>query len=154
MDQVTTGIIKQLKERDLLPALVPKKVWKKDISQVLKKEKMKEPLKAVLYLWNDDLKHAHQLAQQIDSPTGRLIHGIMHRREPDFDNAKYWFQRVGPHPVWKSLRDEYPDWDPLRFVDLCRKAHERKDAFLLSEIEKIQLAEIAHLVEFCAKPNE
>ena len=94
--------------------------------------------RAGLWLLHDELDESHRISQEIETATGSFWHAIMHRREPDYDNAKYWFRRVGQHPVFESLQksarelaahapaDRADDflrtqaaWDPFRFVDLC-----------------------------------
>ncbi len=56
-----------------------------------------------LWLLHDFLDESHTISQSITTPTGSYWHGIMHRREPDYANAKYWFRRVGEHPVFDEL---------------------------------------------------
>jgi hypothetical protein len=94
-----------------------------------------------LWLRYDFLDESHRISQDLETPEGSFWHGIMHRREGDFSNAKYWFRRVGAHPVFDELAIEavhlagklMPDiavdfltdgthWDPYRFVDLCEQA--------------------------------
>ncbi len=58
---------------------------------------------AGLWLLAGNLDESHQISQSIESPEGSFWHGIMHRREGDFWNAKYWFRRVGRHPVLSEL---------------------------------------------------
>ena len=62
-----------------------------------------------VWLLHDFLDESHTISQDIETPSGSFWHGIMHRREGDFGNAKYWFRRVGEHPVFEhvgeSLRD-------------------------------------------------
>jgi hypothetical protein len=69
-----------------------------------------------------DLDESHRISQGIDTPSGSFWHGIMHRREGDFSNAKYWFRQVGRHPVFESLAEIEGDWDPFAFVDRCQAA--------------------------------
>jgi hypothetical protein len=54
---------------------------------------------AGLWLVYDFLDDAHEISQRIDTPTGSLWHAIMHRREGDYANAKYWLRRAGSHDV-------------------------------------------------------
>ena len=66
-----------------------------------------------LWLLAGDLDRSHSISQSIENREGSFLHGIMHRREGDFDNAKYWFRRVGSHPVFETLArssdGEYPN---------------------------------------------
>ncbi|GAA4862737.1 hypothetical protein GCM10023310_47670 [Paenibacillus vulneris] len=59
--------------------------------------------KAGLHLLNENLDKSHSLSQEIHNPTGSYWHGIMHRMEGDYSNAKYWFRQAGAHPVHESL---------------------------------------------------
>ncbi len=96
---------------------------------------------AGLWLLAGDLDGSHAISQSLASPEGSFWHGVMHRREGDFSNAKYWFRRVGEHPVWTDLASriaaqpdlwqasgldhaglEQPELLPFDFVDCCQQA--------------------------------
>jgi len=75
------------------------------------------------WLLHDYLDESHTISQAIDTTSGSFWHGIMHRREGDFSNAKYWFRHVGQHPVFDLLGERAGEtWDPFAFVDLCQAA--------------------------------
>ncbi len=54
---------------------------------------------AGLWLWHDWLDESHTISQGIHSKTGSLWHAILHRREGDFSNSKYWFAKAAGHPA-------------------------------------------------------
>ena len=77
-----------------------------------------------LWLLAGDLDRSHSISQSIESKNGSFWHGIMHRREGDFGNAKYWFRKVGTHPAFEMIeRHSNGDYaDPFDFVDACERA--------------------------------
>ena len=99
-------------------------------------------LLAGLWLWHDGLDASHEICQAVETPTGSLWHAIVHRREGDFGNAKYWYARVGRHPIFDSLGEQargtvaHADadkallklsmgpWNGAAFVDLVQQVHE------------------------------
>src|SRR5438874_1821102 len=51
----------------------------------------------------DALDAAHRIFQEGEDDLGAYWHGMMHRREGDFDNARYWFRRAGALPFFAAL---------------------------------------------------
>src|SRR5262245_42612875 len=56
-----------------------------------------------LWLYHDGLDESHAISQDLDTAEGSFWHAIMHRREPDAWNSKYWWRRVGDHAVLGRL---------------------------------------------------
>ena len=122
--------------------------------------------RAGLLLLAGGLEDAHRIVQDFDTPEARYWHGIVHRREPDPSNAKYWFRQLGHHAVFSdlartvTLEDSLKKktinhilqsgrWDPFRFVDLCDDCEKGRGADLLNDFLMIQKKEIDLLLQFC-----
>jgi hypothetical protein len=59
-----------------------------------------------LWLWHDFLDESHGISQSIHSATGSYWHAVMHRREGDFGNSKYWYARCKNHPAHERIDHE------------------------------------------------
>jgi hypothetical protein len=82
--------------------------------------------RAGLWLLHDFLDESHSISQDLDTKEGSFWHAILHRREPDASNSKYWWRQVGSHPVLDQLREHapalgYPFSSPAAFVDFCER---------------------------------
>ena len=107
----------------------------------------------------DFLDESHTLAQSSGDRDGDYWHAIMHRREPDPSNSKYWFRRVGDHPVFEELgaaaapildacgESIGPEWDPFAFVDLCERARFGADESLRAACRRVQFLEMILLLQ-------
>jgi hypothetical protein len=187
-DQTFIRVVERLRDRE--PGLFPTGIWDeeldKDISNLVTSEFAEDKsrfdlafgmaVKAGLHLWNESLGRSHVLSQDIHNPTGSFWHGIMHRMEGDYDNAKYWFERTGHHPVmnrmlkaktelvcegdWDlvtcselrvNLRQLYlqRSWDPILFIDLVQGTVTSGHELRLEKLlSALQKQEIIMLLEF------
>lgn len=103
-----------------------------------------------IWLLYDFLDESHTISQGIGTAEGSFWHGIMHRREGDFSNAKYWFRKVGPHPVYQALADDqnFEGWDPYDFIDACESAV-RSGGGKANHCRQLQQREWEQLFAYC-----
>jgi hypothetical protein len=102
------------------PALMPARVHDAALTSRIEALPGPPAVRAVLHLMNDDIGRAHAIAQSGEGDaTLDYVHAIVHRREGDWGNSKYWFSRAGGQPVILAVYG--PERGAAaRFVDLCR----------------------------------
>ena len=128
---------------------------------------------AGLWLWHDGLDECHGIVQQstdpATTPTYSFWHAIMHRREGDFSNSKYWYARASSHPLLPSLQAQATPivnrapadkmllrlissgWNPNAFVDFVESVHDDVRNPLHEIAVEIQRIEWLALFDHCAR---
>ncbi len=116
-------------------------------------DRLSPACRAGLWLYFDFLDQSHRLSQDLPTAEGSFWHAIMHRREPDAWNSKYWWRRVGRHPVLDQLQQLAPQLgytytSPEAFVDWCEQVRGKGDAAELLA-RQVQLLEWQLLFDHC-----
>jgi hypothetical protein len=137
-------------------------------------------IEAALHIANSDLPSAHFLVRHMQAPPaveGMLLHGILHRAEGDFDNARAWigdvgdacegfvpkkkqegerldegvFERVkGVKEEEKSLVEYvYGDTEPGKLIDDVEAFRSKKAGGSEEEIEERIRGELGRVLEWC-----
>jgi len=112
------------------------------LSGPLRSEDDANVMLAGLWLWHDWLSESHTISQSLNSSTGSFWHAVMHRREGDFSNSKYWYARCQNHPILQQMANNATQilhslpadkaylrlmsggWNPNAFVDLVESVEE------------------------------
>jgi hypothetical protein len=161
-----------LNHPELLTALTPTSPLNYDLSRKLREASdsdlaggasiadaaMLPFVRGALLYGADELDAAHRIFQDEPSSLGSYWHGMMHRREGDFDNARYWFRCAGRLGVFGKMHDAArsasPDmakqstWDAYLLTGQCEQAKHGATE-LISECVALQKAEFIVLFEDC-----
>jgi len=106
----------------------------------------------------DAILEAHAIFQEAKGDLGAYWHGMMHRREGDFDNARYWFRRAGVLPFFGAMHHaasqispvmaRQSNWDPYLFTGECEQAR-HGETESLKELAGLQRVEFEVLFDYC-----
>jgi len=125
-------------------------------------------LLAALWLRAGDLDTGHRICQDIPTPQGSAWHAVMHRREGDFWNSKYWWRQARSLAWPGALAAEVAGlahglagaqalaraavvgrYDPAAFVDAVEAIHATGHRQALSILQRVQELEWSALFEQC-----
>ena len=177
-------LVERLEGRVTLPPLEPRRVADPEVKAVLDSTPIEglfegarivsddfaRAVQSGLYLWNDCLEVSHRISQGIETETGSYWHAVMHRREPDYANSKYWWRKVGEHAIFPQVRtaavktlsearepwgaearkalEADGRWLPFDFVDWCEACASGGLAEARPFLERIQVEEIRLLLDY------
>ena len=88
-------------------------------------------VRAGLFYHHNALDDAHRLVQEATGDEAAYWHAMIHRRERDFENARYWLRRAGEQPPFAEMQARAADasanmgrqmgWDPFLLVHLAEQ---------------------------------
>jgi hypothetical protein len=112
-------------------------------------------IRGLLLVAAGGVEQAHRIVQGIPTIDGSYIHGIVHRIEGDFDNARYWFRRAGTHPAAVEMYRRAvgnsptvasrPTWDASLVTDMVETSWA---AGVTEELRAILTIEFEVLLQF------
>lgn len=109
-------------------------------------------LEAALHILNNDLPSAHFLVRHMQAPPayeGMFLHGILHRIEGDYDNARAWYRNVAESDVFREVW-EGGEEEARGFIGMV-EGLVKKGRGKQEELERDSLREIKAVVDYCRK---
>jgi hypothetical protein len=117
-------------------------------------------VRSLLLLIAGDIESAHRIVQESPDTDGNYLHGMVHRVEGDFDNARYWFFQAGVHPASAEIYrraaansqtvSSRPTWDPSRVTDWLQESRTEE---LSEELRTVLRIESEVLLEYFGGKN-
>ena len=111
-----------------------------------------------LFYAADALDDAHRIFQDEPGDLGSYWHGMLHRREGDFDNARYWFRRAGRLPIFDRMHAaaaslsanmaKQLSWDAYLLTGMCEQA-KFGDRDAIPECLRLQRVEFDGMLDYC-----
>ncbi|KAK0386098.1 hypothetical protein NLU13_5935 [Sarocladium strictum] len=137
------------------PLLLPARPLDDSLSHQISHLLVHPTLEAALHLLNHDLPSAHFLVRHMQAAPkheGMYLHGILHRIEGDYENARAWYSDVSESDVFTSIWGEGAvGLDKAK--DFIQRVQDFKsgqqDEGTRGELEKESMLEIEKVVEFC-----
>ena len=157
-----------------VPLLPPGRSYDGKLTDKIASLYLHPTLEALLHILNHDLPSAHFLCRKMQSAPayeGMYCHGLLHRIEGDYDNARAWYVDVQDNDcftsVWgqatseereeaEKIKDQYrvgkvPAQRKARqFLDSVEKLKKTKSGDR-QQLEKESRREIEELVQWCVK---
>ena len=113
---------------------------------------------SAVWLFQNFLDESHSISQEIHSAEGSYLHGIMHRREGDYSNAKYWFRKAGLEgffeileswiaedpTIEESIKQQFALFDPFRLVDAVESNRDSTES-----LERLTYLELLAVTQHC-----
>lgn len=170
MDEYSDIVDAVLRNAELLKKLRPTEV--SDVALLLKiraasdadlagGRKVASPLmlalaRAGLVYACDSLEESHMIVQGISGDEAAYWHGMIHRREGDFENARYWFRRTGTLAVFaeihraasavSSVVAAQSNWDPYLYTGLCEQEKYGEED-VRDQLVKLQIIEFRAMLD-------
>lgn len=118
-------------------------------------------IRSLLFIGAGGVDQAHRIVQEISTSDAAYIHGIIHRIDDDFDNARYWFRRASMEPAAAEMYRRaaansltvasHPIWDPILVTDMVETS---RTAGVTDELRAILTIEFEVLLQFLLNMTE
>jgi hypothetical protein len=73
-------------------------------------------LRSLLLLQAGEFERSHTIVQEMTGADAAYVHGMIHRVEGDYSNAKYWFRKAQRDPLFRT-----ESVDPIQITEAVAK---------------------------------